>query len=283
MIKYNKFLIPYIILIFLLGYRHILIIEIIVVTIHELIHYLFAYKFGYSGFYMEMSPIGLSINLSDIDEATISQDIIISISAPIINLFFSFIFSFFYKIYYFDILYQLYMINLAVFIINIIPAFPLDGGRVLRDIIYVKKNYKTSVRITSTVSIILGAVIILAYISLLFLKLNNLSLLIIGVFIITSAIVERKRLVYLIMADVVKKKWRFLKNKYLENYSISIYYKSNLLEGAKLIDKKRYALFYVLDEDMCPLGIVSEGELFQALKNKGNITFIELLNDNRLW
>jgi stage IV sporulation protein FB len=134
-----------------------------------------------------MSPIGLSINLKDIDEATISQDIVISLSAPIINLIFSFVFLFIFKIYGVPVLYQLYMINLAVFIINIIPAFPLDGGRVLRDIIYVKKNYKTSVRITSVISIILGAVIIIVYISLLFLNLNNLSLLIIGIFIISSA------------------------------------------------------------------------------------------------
>jgi len=231
---------------------------------------------------MEMSPIGLSINLKDIDEATITQDIIISISAPLINLIFSLIFLGLFNICMFNIFYQLYMINLAIFIINIIPAFPLDGGRVLRDIIYVKKNYKTSVKITSIISIILGIVLILIYISLLLLKLNNLSILIIGIFIIVSAIIERKRLVYLIMADVVKKKWRFLKNKYLENYSISIYYKSYLIEGAKLIDKKRYAIFYVLNEDMCPIGMVSEGELFQALKNKGNITFIQLLNDKVL-
>jgi len=282
LIKYSKYLIPYVILIFLLGYRHILILELIVVITHELIHYLFALYFGFSGFYMEMSPIGLSINLKDIDEATISQDIIISISAPLMNLIFSFIFLYFYNIYGYIILYQLHMINQAVFIINIIPAFPLDGGRVLRDIIYVKKNYKASVRITSVISIILGAVIILLYVFLLFLKLNNLSLLIIGIFIISSAIIERKRLVYLIMADVVKKKWRFLKNKYLENYSISIYYKSNLIEGAKLIDKKRYAIFYVLDEELCPIGMISEGELFQGLKNKGNITFIQLLNEKRL-
>lgn len=282
MIKYNKFLIPYIILIFLLGYRHILIIELIVVITHELIHYLFALYFGFSGFYMEMSPIGLSINLKDIDEATISQDITISLSAPLINLIFSFVFLFFFKIYEVPVLYQLHMINQAVFIINIIPAFPLDGGRVLRDIIYVKKNYKASVRITSVISIILGIGIILLYVFFLFFKLNNLSLLIIGIFIISSAIIERKRLVYLIMADVVKKKWRFLKNNYLENYSISIYYKSYLIEGAKLIDKKRYAIFYVLDEEMCPIGMISEGELFQALKNKGNITFIQLLNEKRL-
>lgn len=282
MIKYSKFLIPYIILIFMLGYRHILIIELIVVITHELIHYLFALYFGFSGFYMEMSPIGLSINLKDIDEATISQDIIISLSAPLTNLFFSFIFLSFFKIYEVSILYQLHMINQAVFIINIIPAFPLDGGRVLRDIIYVKKNYKASVRITSVISIILGIGIILLYVFFLFFKLNNLSLLIIGIFIVSSAIIERKRLVYLIMADVVKKKWRFLKNNYLENYSISIYYKSYLIEGAKLIDKKRYAIFYVLDEEMCPIGMISEGELFQALKNKGNITFIQLLNEKRL-
>lgn len=266
----------------MLGYRHILIIELIVVITHELIHYLFALYFGFSGFYMEMSPIGLSINLKDIDEATISQDIIISLSAPLTNLFFSFIFLSFFKIYEVSILYQLHMINQAVFIINIIPAFPLDGGRVLRDIIYVKKNYKASVRITSVISIILGIGIILLYVFFLFFKLNNLSLLIIGIFIVNSAIIERKRLVYLIMADVVKKKWRFLKNNYLENYSISIYYKSYLIEGAKLIDKKRYAIFYVLDEEMCPIGMISEGELFQALKNKGNITFIQLLNEKRL-
>lgn len=282
MIKYSKYLIPYVILIFLLGYRHILILEFIVLITHELIHYFTALHFGFSGFYMEMSPVGLSINMNDIDEATILQDIIISISAPMINLIFSFIYFCFFKIYQAPVLYQLYMINLAVFIINIIPAFPLDGGRVLRDIIYVKKNYKTSVRITSLISIILGTIIILIFILFLFLKINNLSLLIIGIFIITSAIIERKRLVYLIMADVVKKKWRFLKNKYLENYSISIYYKSNLLEGAKLIDKKRYAVFYVLDDEMCPIGIISEGELFQALKNKGNITFSQLLNNKRL-
>ena len=50
------------------------------------------------------------------------------------------------------LLYYLGMINTAVLIFNLVPAFPLDGGRVLRGIVWaVTGNYLTSTRIAGGV------------------------------------------------------------------------------------------------------------------------------------
>jgi Zn-dependent protease/predicted transcriptional regulator len=52
------------------------------------------------------------------------------------------------------LLYYLGMINTAVLVFNLVPAFPLDGGRVLRGIVWsVTGNYLTSTRIAGGVGI----------------------------------------------------------------------------------------------------------------------------------
>lgn len=278
----NKMLIPYIIIIMILRLHFMFLISFISIAIHEYIHYFIAKKYGYKGYNIEISPLGCSLKLKEIEEASIKEDLIISLLPPIINGIFFLIFFFGYKVLNFAIFFQIYRVNMAIFLINIIPAFPLDGGRALRDIIYLKKSYKTSVKITCLISIIIGILFIFLYIFLLIYRINNISILIIGIFMIISSIIERRRLVYLIMADVVKKIWRFSEKRYVENYTISIYYKSSLIEGAKLIDKKKYGIFYILDEEMIIMGIITESELFNALKDKGNITFMELLNEEKL-
>ena len=52
------------------------------------------------------------------------------------------------------LLYYLGMINTAVLVLNLVPAFPLDGGRVLRGVVWsVTGNYLTSTRIAGGVGI----------------------------------------------------------------------------------------------------------------------------------
>ncbi|MCS7270032.1 MAG: site-2 protease family protein [Gemmataceae bacterium] len=60
-------------------------------------------------------------------------------------------------------LYYLGMINTALLIFNLIPAFPLDGGRVLRGILWLfSGNYLTSTRLAAAVGIAFSWVLFLA-------------------------------------------------------------------------------------------------------------------------
>ena len=78
MVKINKYFIPYILLFILIGFKGQLIWSFIIVFFHELMHYITARYFGFTGFDMEILPIGTVLRLKNLDEATPKEDLIIS-------------------------------------------------------------------------------------------------------------------------------------------------------------------------------------------------------------
>lgn len=83
---------------------------------------------------------------------------------------------------------------------------------------------------------------------------------------------------YIIMSDIIKKRKRFLKKKYIENKFLSVYYKEELLYVLGLVDKNKFNMFYVLNEEMSLLYTMSEDELLDGLKIYGNITLEEYID-----
>ena len=82
----------------------------------------------------------------------------------------------------------------------------------------------------------------------------------------------------MIMGYIIKKKYRFIKRGYIENRSISIFCKKDLLSALGMIDKNKYNLFTVLDENMSVLEILYEEEIIQAIKAYGNISLASTLH-----
>ena len=80
---------------------------------------------------------------------------------------------------------------------------------------------------------------------------------------------------YILMGNIFMKRNKLLRNKYMENKSISVYYKQGLANIMSIIDKNRFNIFYVLDDDLNVLFIMNEDELIKALKGYGNITLEE--------
>ncbi|MGV8983029.1 M50 family metallopeptidase [Clostridium sp.] len=282
MIKISKLFLPYVILLSILGFKGEIVIAFILVFIHEVMHYLTARILGFSGFDIEILPIGAVLKLKDLDEASPKQDLIISLSGPLLNLLLAAIFHVLFLSFHRPYLNLICNSNLAIGIFNLIPAFPLDGGRVLRDILSIKTLYRVANEISIKVSMVLGSIFMFIYFVSVQANKNNFNLGLISIFILITSIKEKERIVYLIMGYIIKKKYKFIKRGYIENRSISIFCKKDLLSALGMIDKNKYNLFTVLDENMSVLEILYEEEIIRAIKIYGNISLSDYIGAKKM-
>ncbi len=271
MVRLNKFFIPYIILLILIGFKGEMLICFIIVFLHEFVHYFTARMLGFSGFDVEILPIGATLRVKDIEEATYRQDFIISISGPLSNLILAVVFYFLgYKL--------LFQTNLTLGIFNFIPASPLDGGRMVRDLLSNKMVFKRAHIFTIYISLFIGYLLIFLNLILFFKNIFNINLSIIALFIVFCAYKEKERIVYVIMGDIIKKKAKIINRGYMENKSTSIFFKKNLLYALSLVEKGKYNIFTILDDNIDVIDIIYEQELVEALKKYGNISIEEFIN-----
>ena len=275
--KVSKYFIPYVIFLIIVGYKGQLAYAFLIVLVHEMVHYITARYYGFTGFDIELMAVGAVLKFRDLDDATPKEDLIISISGPMSNIALAVIFYFIYKNSLNSNLYMLFAGNLAIGVFNLIPAFPLDGGRILRDLLSFKFTYKKSNKIMMIFSIVIGAFLMFCYILLFFKGNTNFTVGVIGIFIIISSLKENERISYIIMGDIIKKKYKLVKNGYIENKNTSVYYKKDLLCIMGLFDKNKYNIFTVLDEELRVVDIIYEEEIINALKLHGNITIEEFI------
>lgn len=114
------------------------------ILIHELIHLISGVILGLKPKKITFTIAGFSIEFEERNvknyliksKRRLKNKIIIDMSAPIVNLFLGIIFAY-VKIP--DFTYA----NLIIFLINILPILPLDGGRILKNILLYKFTFRT--------------------------------------------------------------------------------------------------------------------------------------------
>ncbi len=277
MVRISRYLIPYIILIWVVSFKSQLLIGFVIIFIHELIHLMTARILGYSGFSIDIIPIGTSLILKDLDEASPKEDIIISLSGPMGNFIIAGIFYVLNKLLCYQWMDHFISYNLVIGVFNLIPAFPLDGGRILRSLLNLKFIYKKANKIALNISICIGYIFGVFFLVTLLMNSINVDLLFFCVFILGVSYREKRRIAYIIMGYIVKKREKLIRRGYLENRSVSVYYKLNLLQLIELVDKNKYNEFIVLDDNMNVIGILYEEDIITALKDLGNISVKEAL------
>jgi Zn-dependent protease/predicted transcriptional regulator len=153
--------------------------------------------------------------------------------------------------------FQLFLANTILVIFNLIPAFPMDGGRVLRALLAFRMDRAKATRIAAGV----GQVLAIAFVFLGFY--GNIWLVFIGVFIYLGASAEanfettKSALTGYTVKDVLMKKFTTLHPDEPLEKAVKI-----LLDGQEQD-------FVVTDEDKL-LGILSKKELIKGLSDFGN-------------
>lgn len=280
MIRISKYLIPYVVILLLVGFKGQIADGFIIIFIHELIHLITARIRGYSGFTIDILPVGTALKLKDLEEATAKDDIIISLSGPLGNFIMAMVLYIISKFYGIPGCDRVISYNIIIGVFNLIPAYPLDGGRILRDILTYKFIFKKAHKIALNISIVIGILFGGIFFAGIFFGSFNINIAAIALFIIVVSWRERRRVAYIIMGYMVKKKEKLVKRGYLENKSISVHYGLSMLRLIELVDKNKYNEFIVLDDDMNVLDILYEEDILCVLKEQGNITLKDLVSHN---
>ena len=169
-------------------------------------------------------------------------------------------------------------LNIGLAFFNLLPAYPLDGSRILEIILSKKILFKRAQRLISIISYIIAGLFIISGVCIyIFLHSLNFSIIIGAIIIVYITRMEEHTSMYITMGNIVKKRKKLLKDNYIENKSISVYYKQGLVSVLALVDRNKFNTFYILNDDMKLIYILHEDELIEALKNYGNMTVEEYI------
>ena len=128
-----------------------------IIVIHELGHALVAKRFGIHTREILLLPIGGVASLERIPEKP-SQELAVALVGPAINFVIAGVLSFLPGSFAHALVY----INVALGLFNLIPAFPMDGGRALRALLAMRIGHRRATRVAAElgkfVAIIFAAV-----------------------------------------------------------------------------------------------------------------------------
>lgn len=133
------------------------------ILLHEMGHAYMAKKYGYT---VDNIQIGLFAGQANMNIDSITERHMINIvgAGPWVNLVLISLSLFAYAAFPCQFFNSMYIVNLFLFIFNIIPIFPLDGGRILRSaLILTTKDRAKSIKISSWISLILSCLMVVYY------------------------------------------------------------------------------------------------------------------------
>ena len=253
-----------------------MLIGFIWVILHEAVHILVANNFGLRLSSFKIHITGAGTEIDDIDDLSENRKLILYVSGPLFNFVSAMVLLFLKNEYGLNVESSIW-INLGLLFFNMLPAYPLDGVRIYEILLSKKILYKKAKKLLVRASFTVAAFIMIGFFLTIYIHKVNISLLLASVLLTYTTFLENEKTIYIIMGSIVRKSRRLISDGYIENKSISVYYKRDLIKVLSLVDRNKFNSFFVLDDDMRLLGIIYEDELIKTLKENGNTTLEELL------
>ena len=255
----------------------------ITVVMHELGHALAAKRYNIITKDITLLPIGGIARLEKIPEKPI-EELIVAIAGPLVNIVLAVITGIFITIPATSeqLMAQLangvnannfflnfFLVNFWLALFNLIPAFPMDGGRILRALLSFRLQRHVATRISARI----GQFLALGFILLGFF--TSPFLIFIGIFVIIGAQVE---------ADYTESKF-MLKGFKIHDVLMKQYPKIDANETVKtavaLVLDSQNKNFLITEQEI-PVGTLNRDQIIMALSQKGEAEFIYNIMDRNL-
>ena len=178
-VKLNLNIFLFLILFFITNQIEVYALVMVFALIHELSHLICGVVLGFKPNTFKIMPLGFSIefetNVQDYNKKIIKSNILavkkilIALAGPFINLIIAII----GLIFNIDI--NIVYANLIIFIFNLLPIYPLDGGRILINILKIFYGNRKANKYTNTTRNVF-IILLTVFCSILILFVNNIAI-----------------------------------------------------------------------------------------------------------
>lgn len=163
----------FLILLIATGYSSVVIPYLTAIILHELAHAFVAKKLGYSLNKVWILPYGACVSFSN-HTFSAKDEIKIAFAGPLINVAVIIITVMLWWIFpsFYSFSYTFVISNFSIALFNLIPAFPLDGGRILTSFLKTKINTNKAYKIATFFNLFFSILFFLIFIISCFYTIN---------------------------------------------------------------------------------------------------------------
>ncbi len=276
LIRINPCLYGVIIITYLLGFLKEYLSMFLILFLHEISHLIVIKAERIEISFIKAEPFGITVRLKDKLLKNPREEIYMAISGPLCNFIIFIICHFFFP----RAKYFMYA-NLSMGLFNLLPAYPLDGGRILRAYLSIKHGYIKSYRFVLILTKITAVLIAVLGIIILWITRFNFFICLTGCFLYFNVLTEKNYSYYYVMREIseYKKKNRNIEKIPVINIAVSPEF--HLRKIISDLSFTRYYIFSVIDEGK-KVAEFTEGELIEAILNSGSsIKIKDSLNNQR--
>jgi len=160
--------------------------------------------------------------------------------------------------------------NLMLGIFNLLPAIPLDGGRILRAFTSLRCGLKKATDKAVSLSKWLSLFMAMAGILSIFRSGGkDLNYLVIAVFLYYAAVKEKGTAMYIFMKFLTRKKEELFREGVLLSRQVVALESSTLKDVVRYFVPKKYHLVVVVGRDQNIKGTLTEGEVIDTMLRSG--------------
>ena len=248
------------------------------ITLHEIGHMAAAYFYGYKPSCVRLTPVGFSLSINSRDCSRVNSIKIYS-AGPAVNLLL------FGAASSADLIFPalhghlnlLSATNLYLALFNLIPAFPLDGGRILLEVLAGSMGLLAADRMIRRLALILSIAMLLIGMYQLYISAFNFTLIIIGLYIIFLLNTGRMESALMNIRQIIYRRSRLIKKGIYPARDLVVVKSTQLSETLNCMDFDRFHFVHVLDDDLRLLRVFTENEIMDAIVKGGDNMTFELL------
>lgn len=244
------------------------VIAFLAVLVHETAHILIAKRLGFGVRKVQLLPFGGVTWFEELLELNPEKEVTIALAGPITNIFLALASGF--SIYFGWLTphrgLHLFETNLVIGLFNLVPAFPLDGGRVVRALLSTKLGMKEATEKIACWSKFLAFLFAgLSIWGLVYHKANFL-LLLIAFFVYYNALRHSEQALYLFLHFLTKKEEIIRRKEALPVESLVAFEDKPFYQFLRYLNADSFYILYLLDSSLKIRGKLTEIDLLQAFR-----------------